>query len=132
MWAALIVLLLGFPALHLPALADAMGAQLFGTVYTIDGEPVESATVRLCGPVDGQLETDYYGRFRFLGLPPGSYAITISKPGLMMVSHPRILLTTPRAFDQLGILMTEAGAQNTPAESEEACPPNAEDQLRAL
>lgn len=125
-WVVLIVLVLGFPAPHLPVLADAMGAQLFGSAYTLDGEPVESAVVRLCGPVDGETDTDHYGRFRFVGLPAGNYSIAIIKQGLSMVNRPRILLTTARAFDQIGVLMTQAGAQSAPADTKEACHPNTE------
>ena len=47
-----------------------------GEVVDVDGNPVESATVRFVGPKRDSVVTDSDGAFSFSG-PPGDYTITV-------------------------------------------------------
>lgn len=67
----------------LPALAADVNATLKGTVSDPDGLPVPNAEVRIEAPeyIGGANSlTDDEGRYRFLGLPPGNYTVTVLHP----------------------------------------------------
>ena len=52
------------------------GATLSGTVR-LNGEPLPAAGLRLVGAGVDEVASDWQGRFRFTGLPPGSYLLTV-------------------------------------------------------
>ncbi len=67
-----------------PALAVDLKGQIKGTVVDIDDMGVPGAVLIVTSPeLQGQAggESDAEGRFRAVGLPPGSYTIEASKPG---------------------------------------------------
>jgi TonB dependent receptor/Carboxypeptidase regulatory-like domain/TonB-dependent Receptor Plug Domain len=63
------------------AAAPAASGALAGVVVRSDGGPVDGATVVLEGPLRAAQTTDAAGRFRFVGLPAGRYALLASKAG---------------------------------------------------
>jgi hypothetical protein len=65
------------PAAAVPAAAGAIA----GTVVRSDGGSLGGAAVVLDGPVRAAQTADAAGRFRFLGLPAGVYALAVSKAG---------------------------------------------------
>lgn len=67
------------------AQSDLATGQVKGTVFVSDSNGrayVSSATVILSGPATLQAETDEEGRFMFAQVPPGTYTIVASFPGL--------------------------------------------------
>ncbi len=61
--------------------APAASGTLAGVVVRSDGGPVDGAAVALEGPLRAAQTTDAAGRFRFVGLPAGRYALLASKAG---------------------------------------------------
>jgi hypothetical protein len=69
----LAIILLG---LAIPALAQIQTGNLYGTTVGPEGEPISGVTVTLSGGGAPQVtKSDEQGRFRFPGLPPGTYAV---------------------------------------------------------
>jgi hypothetical protein len=69
-------------ALGVPAHAQLQTGNLFGTVSGPDGAPMPGVTVTLSGGGAPLVQpTDAQGRFRFPGLPPGSYELTAELEG---------------------------------------------------
>jgi carboxypeptidase family protein len=63
-------------ALALPALAQLQSGNLYGTTVRPDGQPMPGVTVILTGPGASLSQVaDANGKFRFLGLSPGIYAV---------------------------------------------------------
>ncbi len=71
---SLAVLLL---SLAMPTLAQVQSGNVYGTVVSdSDKSPLPGVTVTLLGAGAPQVQaTDAQGKFRFLGLSPGSYAV---------------------------------------------------------
>src|SRR5688572_30920410 len=73
----------------LPSASSAQGTTgtLIGSVKDAHGAAVAGAIVRVSSPdLIGdarQLTTDDGGQFRFPSLPPGTYAVTVSRPGFV-------------------------------------------------
>src|SRR5215212_1556657 len=62
--------------LAVPVLAQIQTGNLYGTAVGPDGQPMPGVTVTLSGVGAPQTAvTDVQGRFRFLGLSPGLYAV---------------------------------------------------------
>lgn len=69
-----------------PIVAQESTGQIVGSVKTKDGKPLAGAVVRLTSPaLQGirSITTDANGAFRAPLLPPGSYAITVTKEGFL-------------------------------------------------
>ena len=80
----LLTALLGQGALRLWAQAGATTGALTGTVANSDAAPLPGATVRLINDATGQMQTantDLDGRYGFLSLNPGSYALQFFAQG---------------------------------------------------
>ncbi len=76
-WAALFVLLIGISA-H----AQTQSGNIYGTVDTNDGSALPGVTVTLSGVGAPQTTvTDSQGKFRFVGLTPGTYALKAELSG---------------------------------------------------
>ena len=71
----------------MPALAQVQSGNIYGTVTgTGDHSPLPGVTVTLTGAGAPQIQaTDAQGKFRFLGLSPGSYAVTAELEGFSPV-----------------------------------------------
>ena len=89
--------------------ATAAGSQtvqdctITGTVYLPTGDAVAGATAKLTGPtiVAGErvVESGYAGRFVFLGVPLGTYSVTVSMDGFTTFVQENIVLTTGDTVD---------------------------------
>ena len=71
---------------------------LHGRVIDPRGAAVAGARVTIGGPA-GELSqlTDTSGRFRFLALPPGSYAVKVEREGVTPAGHPNITVRVGRS-----------------------------------
>ena len=80
-----------------------LAGQINGQVRSTDGQPVFNALVtcesRNSGNC-GQDTSDRSGKFRFTGLEPSQYIITIRTPGFMEQKQEVELLSSPSAFVQ--------------------------------
>jgi Carboxypeptidase regulatory-like domain len=57
-------------------------ANVYGTVRDDQDQPVSGATVTLTGPAGARsMASGRGGSFHFLGVPPGSYALSLERPG---------------------------------------------------
>ena len=69
-------------ACALPARAQVQSGNLYGATVGPDGQPMPDVTVVLTGPAAAVNQvTDANGKFRFLGLPPGTYAVETQLEG---------------------------------------------------
>lgn len=90
-----------------PAPAAGQDASIAGRVLSAEsGEPVENATVRLEMRGRGQL-SDAEGRFRFEGLEPGSYRLSVERIGFA-TAHREGELSAGEALDVTLPLASEA------------------------
>jgi hypothetical protein len=97
--ALLLVLALAGTALLRPA--DVRGqlqtGNLYGVVTAPDGAPLPGVTVTLTGQGAPQVQvTDAAGRFRFLGLAPGSYQLAAELEGFRPIDYPNIVINIGR------------------------------------
>src|SRR5262245_35120344 len=76
---------LGSGSLH-GRVVDARGAALAGVRVSIGGPGVEQSQL-----------TSADGRFRFLALPPGSYAVKVTREGVTPAGHPNVTVRVGRA-----------------------------------
>lgn len=78
-------------ALAGPAAAQLQTGDLYGTVVGADGQPLPGVTVTLLGPGSPAVQvTDQTGKFRFLGLYPGTYKLTAEMEGFSTLEYPDI------------------------------------------
>jgi hypothetical protein len=78
-----------------PKPPSSSGAHIIGTVLDNDGAVVEGASVSLAGPPGFQTLTHVSGsdgQFSFAALPPATYSITVTAPGMTTFKSPPILL----------------------------------------
>src|SRR6202045_5174811 len=79
------------------AAAQVNTATLSGTVRDPQGLGVKGATITLENSADGaqrSAETDESGRYNIVGLPPGSYRVTVEGgAGLGRYENPELVLT---------------------------------------
>ncbi|HEX6369917.1 MAG TPA: alpha-2-macroglobulin family protein [Longimicrobium sp.] len=87
--------------------------RITGVVVTGSGRPQGGAPVRLEGR--GEVTyTDGDGRFRFGGLPEGTYTVRIDAPGWTAVS--RTVILGPQGAPPLRVLLTEEGTEDVQEE----------------
>jgi hypothetical protein len=74
-----------------PVAAQLQTGDLYGTVVGADGQPLPGVTVTLEGPGSPQVQvTDETGKFRFLGLYPGTYKLIAELQGFSTLEYPDI------------------------------------------
>ncbi|MEA2562011.1 MAG: hypothetical protein QOH06_3515 [Acidobacteriota bacterium] len=74
-----------------PVAAQLQTGDLYGTVVGGDGQPLPGVTVTLEGPGSPSVQvTDETGKFRFLGLYPGTYKLTAELQGFSTLEYPDI------------------------------------------
>jgi hypothetical protein len=89
--AAVAALLLASSA---PAAAQLQTGDLYGIVQDEQGQPLPGATVTVTGVGAPQVQvTGEDGRFRFLNLYPGTYALTAELDGFSTVEYPDVAIT---------------------------------------
>jgi hypothetical protein len=80
-------------ALSVPAAAQLQTGDLYGVVQDEQGQPLPGATVTVTGVGAPQVQTTGEdGRFRFLNLYPGAYALKAELNGFSTVEHPDIVI----------------------------------------
>jgi len=90
----LAVLLLAFA---LPAAAQVQSGNLYGTAVGPDGQPMPGVTVVLTGPGAALTQvTDANGKFRFLGLAPGTYVAETQLEGFAKTRRENIDINVGR------------------------------------
>ena len=74
-----------------PVAAQLQTGDLYGTVVGGDGQPLPGVTVTLEGPGSPSVQvTDETGKFRFLGLYPGTYKLTAELLGFSTLEYPDV------------------------------------------
>jgi iron complex outermembrane receptor protein len=92
-------LLVALLAQAVPLAAQGDG-QLDGVVRDAAGAPLAGAIVRVSGPAARSERTGVAGRYRVSGLPPGTYTISASHPGMVAVEQSLELQAgTPATLD---------------------------------
>ena len=100
-------------ALAPPALAQLQTGNLYGTVLAEDGSPMPGVTVTLTGTGAPQVQvTDEQGRFRFPGLPPGSYTVETQLDGFAPLRRENITVNVGRNTE-LELALASASVQET-------------------
>lgn len=80
-----------------PGFAQLQSGNLYGTIVDDQGAPLPGVTVTLTGPGAPAVQvTDAQGRFRFLGLSPGSYRLDSQLEGFSSVNYPNIVINIGR------------------------------------
>ncbi|HEV2855005.1 MAG TPA: carboxypeptidase regulatory-like domain-containing protein [Thermoanaerobaculia bacterium] len=78
-------------AMAVPALAQLQTGDLYGTVTDEQGQALPGVTVTLTGVGAPQVQvTDEEGKFRFLNLYPGTYAVKAELQGFSEIEYPDI------------------------------------------
>jgi hypothetical protein len=94
------------------ALAQPGTGSLHGRVIDPQGAAIGGARVSIGGPIGEQSQlTDAAGRFRFLALPPGSYAVKVEREGITPVGHPNVTVRVGRST-VIEITSTPGGHQS--------------------
>lgn len=97
-WIWIVVLAFAF-LLLVPMAASAQEevGGIYGTVTDPQGEPLPSVSVSLAGVGAPRVRTtDALGKFRFLGLDPGSYSLQAKLDGFSAVDYPEIVIRAGR------------------------------------
>ena len=89
-FAALVLLVAG------SAVAQLQSGNLYGTVADDQGAPLPGVSVALAGTGAQSQVTDEQGRFRFIGLAPGTYALTAELEGFGPISYPNVAINIGR------------------------------------
>ncbi|HYO16210.1 MAG TPA: carboxypeptidase-like regulatory domain-containing protein, partial [Thermoanaerobaculia bacterium] len=80
-------------ALSVPAAAQLQTGDLYGVVLDEQGSPLPGVTVTVTGVGAPQIQvTGEDGRFRFLNLYPGTYALRAELQGFSTVEYPDIAI----------------------------------------
>jgi hypothetical protein len=98
-----------------PAPNPQSGASIYGTVTAPDGNVIVGAVVTLVSePSESQrtVLTDDDGTFRFTGLEPGTFRITVTSAGFAAWAGPEIVLTAQQQ-DQLSAIALEIASAST-------------------
>ena len=102
---ALLVALLA----HSVSVAAQGDGQLEGVVRDAAGSPLAGAIVRVSGPAARSERTGAAGRYHIAGLPPGTYAVSVSHPG--MVSAEQALELQPGTPATLDLTLTPSARE---------------------
>jgi len=87
-------------ALGVPALAQLQTGNLYGTVLDPGGAPLPGVTVTLTGSGASQSQvTDAQGKFRFPGLPPGTYSVQADLDGFAPIRHDNLVVNVGHNTD---------------------------------
>jgi len=92
------------------AYAQEQTGEIIGTVKDAEGSPLPGVTVEARSPTHIGTETtvtDDMGRFRLIGLTPGSFTITFSLPGFKRLIRKGILVRLGKTFS-LNVTLTQA------------------------
>ena len=87
-----------FLALAMPAPAQVQSGNVYGTVLSAgDNSPLPGVTVMLTGAGAPQIQaTDTQGKFRFLGLSPGSYSVRAELEGFSPIEEKSVSVNIGR------------------------------------
>lgn len=86
---------------------------IYGKVVDQSGAPVSGATATLTGEVAPQeTTTDSAGRFQFLAVDPGRYAVTVTHSRFAAVTYENVSVTLSRSTD-LTVTLNTSGVQET-------------------
>ncbi len=97
LWQIVLALALLLGSLGGPATAQLQTGTLFGTVSGPDGAPIPAVRVTLSGSGAPQAQVaDDRGKFRFPGLPPGSYTVEAQPDGFTPVRYPNVIVSVGR------------------------------------
>jgi hypothetical protein len=67
---------------------------IYGSVTDEQGSPISGATATLIGPAAPRTAgDDANGRFRFLGVAPGQYSVTVAAEGFAKVTHDNVVVS---------------------------------------
>ncbi len=90
---ALVVAVLLLALAALPALAQEQTGDLYGTVFDEQKQPLPGVTVTVTGVGAPQVQqSDAQGKFRFLNLYPGAYALKAELEGFSTVERPDLTI----------------------------------------
>jgi Carboxypeptidase regulatory-like domain len=79
---AIICVLLALTVEARAAISPTTTVAISGSVSDATGKPVAGAKVSLSGPRNAETQTDTHGLFVFVGMPPGTYQISVAATGL--------------------------------------------------
>jgi hypothetical protein len=103
-WIAAALLIAPFSA----AMAQLQTGSMYGVVLDPEGSSLPGATVTLSGIGAPQTQlTDAQGRFRFVGLPPGSYRLQAHRDGFSPIEYDNLIVHVGRSTD-LEVILTPA------------------------
>ncbi len=86
---------------------------IYGTLVDDQGGPLPGATVKLLGAGErAPVQTDERGKFRFLYISPGTYALTLSLDGFATVDNQGVVVALDRST-QLRVTMKLAAVNET-------------------
>ena len=89
-----------FLTLAVPAAAQVQSGNLYGTAVGPDGLPLPGVSVTLLGSGAPVLQvTDEQGKFRFPGLPPGSYQVSADLDGFAPLQKGDIVVSVGRGTE---------------------------------
>jgi hypothetical protein len=95
--AAFVLVLVVLPT---PVLAQLQSGSISGAVTDQGGGVLPGATVSLSGPgVARAFATEPAGQYRFLNVPPGTYALTVSLPGFTSLVREGIVVTVGQTIE---------------------------------
>ena len=90
------------------AFAQLQSGNLYGSVNDQSGAALPGVTVTLTGRVSPDVQvTDSQGKFRFVGLEPGTYSIEATLEGFSPVSYPNVTINVGR---NTAVELTMSGA----------------------
>ena len=81
-------------------LAQESSGNIYGRVLDEQAAPIAGASATLTGPAAPQTtESDGTGRFRFLGVDPGRYTVTITHPRFATTTYENVVVTLGKNTD---------------------------------
>ncbi len=111
--ARVLVWFVALAGLGLHATAQTNTGNIYGTVIDDQNQGLPGGTVELTGPQAPRTTTvDEGGRFRFLRVPGGTYAVTITMPGFTTVRRENVIVTLGKDTD-VGVQMRLSAVQET-------------------
>jgi hypothetical protein len=91
--ARVLIWFVALAGLGLYATAQTNTGNVYGTVVDEQGAPLPGGTATMTGPLAPRTTSvDAGGQFRFLKVPPGSYAVTVTMPGFTTVKRENVVV----------------------------------------